>query len=727
LIKTYLKTLEPEIAKVNLMRHLITILFVGYVSSLHGQLVTNSNKTPQELVEDILLGENISAFNITYTGARFAIGYFDGNKSNIGIEEGIILTTGTVLNRINNGIQEGPIGPNNTPDGGFNNREPGDSDLNSLIDTFETYNATVLEFDFIPESNYISFEYIFGSEEYIKYVDEDFNDVFAFFISGPGIDGIENIAIIPNSNIPVSIDNVNHIRNTQYYINNGLGDNPLDPSYSDPESIQYNGFTTSMTAESKVVCGEVYHIKIAIADVRDEILDSGVFLRAKSFKSVNPVGIEATLTQKSFNNDYQMSEGCTHANIKIKRYDSINFEQTFPIIISGTASKEDFSGIPSSVTFKAGQETADFFLETNNLGGIEKIESITLEIKGASICNDSLVERISLEIREPDPLTLVVKDQYINCPKQKVSIDAKVNGGSKNYSYRWNTGETTQSIKPDVLKNTSYSVKVTDYCGLTETKRVTVEVNVEIIELNSSNDTTICKGDQIEIQTTARKGNGEIIYNWTHSNESNSKISIKPNKTTTYIVEVEDGCQTYTVSDSVRIIISEPKAKMEILSNYQVEDNEIRFQNNSLRAENYYWDFGNKTFSKEIHPVTYYKEDGKYTVTLIAEDQYYCTDTSKLLIKVEPIMHFYVPNTFTPNGDNVNDYFFGNGVGIENYRMDIYNRWGEIVFTSLDQNIMWNCMKKGELCPQGTYTYHFSIVSYTEKTYRKVGQFTLTR
>jgi len=136
-----------------------------------------------------------------------------------------------------------------------------------------------LEFDFIPSSDSVEFRYVFASEEYPEFVNASFNDVFGFFISGQNPTGGAysnlNIARIPGTNLPISIDNVNSTSHSQFYINN-----------SGNSRIVFDGMTFVLTAKALVVPCQTYHIKIAIGDVMDGIYDSGVFLEASSFTSI---------------------------------------------------------------------------------------------------------------------------------------------------------------------------------------------------------------------------------------------------------------------------------------------------------------------------------------------------------------------------------------------------------------------------------------------------------
>lgn len=216
-------------------------------------------------VDDIIntiLGENVSVSSVQYTGTPVASGLFQGGVSaGISIEEGVILSCG---------YAENAIGPNTSSGISGSNGLPGDPDLNNLIPGYFTYDATILEFDFIPQFNGINFNYVFASEEYPEWVFSAFNDVFAFFI-----DGI-NVALVPGTNIAVSINNINEFTNAEYYVNNHVG------TYN----IECDGFTTVLSVEAYVIPWSTHHMKFAIADAGDSILDSWVFLEAESFSSI---------------------------------------------------------------------------------------------------------------------------------------------------------------------------------------------------------------------------------------------------------------------------------------------------------------------------------------------------------------------------------------------------------------------------------------------------------
>lgn len=233
--------------------------------------------SPEDLI-DALIGtgpDAITVSNITYTGAAHAAGTFTDFTDVFGFESGIVLSSGNIS------FIEGP----NTNDGiSANNGLPGDADLNLLIPGYTTHDATILEFDVECEYlQYISFQYVFASEEYNEYVGSEFNDVFGFFVNDV------NIALIPETITPVSVNNLNcgdpygSADNDCYLlINNDLSDG------GGSEDTEMDGFTVVLTATTEINPG-VNHIKLAIADAGDYVLDSDVLLKGESFICAPPI------------------------------------------------------------------------------------------------------------------------------------------------------------------------------------------------------------------------------------------------------------------------------------------------------------------------------------------------------------------------------------------------------------------------------------------------------
>jgi hypothetical protein len=181
------------------------------------------------------------------------------SQSNIGFAKGILLTTGAAAKA---------NGPNNSQNAGHNNGTAGDLQLDSLLG-IDTFDGCALEFDMVPSCDTLKINYVFSSEEYPEYLGKTFNDAFAIFISGPGITGSKNIATVPGTNIPVSINTVNSTKNSQYFVDNTNG-----------TSIQYDGFTKPLTAIQPITPNTTYHLKIVVADGVDGIFDSGIFIES---------------------------------------------------------------------------------------------------------------------------------------------------------------------------------------------------------------------------------------------------------------------------------------------------------------------------------------------------------------------------------------------------------------------------------------------------------------
>jgi hypothetical protein len=244
---------------------IVSVNGYGADSGLQVDNLTNPALTAQALAQS-LVGPGVTISNVKYTGALRAAGNFTGNSNIIGFGSGIVLSTGSVRN---------VVGPNCSSQIGVDNGQPGDANLNGLLGSGQTTNdAAVLEFDFVPASPSVSFQYVFSSDEYNEFVGQ-FNDVFAFFLNG------NNIALLPTTPpVPVSINNVNTTTNPTFFVNNDM----LFPNVA-PVDTEMDGLTVVLTAQAQVTPNQTNHIKLAIADAIDFALDSNVFIKAGSLAS----------------------------------------------------------------------------------------------------------------------------------------------------------------------------------------------------------------------------------------------------------------------------------------------------------------------------------------------------------------------------------------------------------------------------------------------------------
>ncbi|MFZ3217102.1 MAG: choice-of-anchor L domain-containing protein [Candidatus Acidiferrales bacterium] len=311
--------------------------------------LTSANLSAQALAQS-LVGTGVTISNVTYTGSARAAGEFTSSTNILGFTNGIVLSSGSVRNVVGPNCVSGmaPAG-NDEDDSGISvdNVQPGDADLNNIVGGDNTTNdAAVLEFDFVPTSTSISFQYVFASDEYNELVGS-YNDVFGFFLTAPGGTPV-NLALIPGTNLPVSINNVND--------GNPLGTNPVNPQYyinneflpsAAPVDTEMNGLTTTLTAQATVVPGQTYHIKLAIADAIDHLFDSNVFVQAGSLSSADLTASPTMLTFAS------QAQGTTSASQPVTIANVGSSNVTIGSIVA-SANYTETNNCPASLTPASG-------------------------------------------------------------------------------------------------------------------------------------------------------------------------------------------------------------------------------------------------------------------------------------------------------------------------------------------------------------------------------------
>ncbi len=269
---------------------IFSILGITLCTLLNAQVMVDQNYTIEEYVNDVLLGTGIDATNITFTGSETQIGFMsNANSTSFPVNSGIILSTEHAVN-----VEVGldymiPVGE--AIDG-----EPDLFDVANSVPPLigqgfsiaAVHNVCILEFDLVASENTLVFNYSFGSDEYLAWVNSSFNDVFAFFLSGPGIvgpfaspagfpDGAINIAGVPDTDpfLPITVSSVNNNLNEEYYI-----DNPNNDGFA------IDGCTNTFSVTYALSVGETYHMKFAIADGTDTALESIVVIETGSFSAL---------------------------------------------------------------------------------------------------------------------------------------------------------------------------------------------------------------------------------------------------------------------------------------------------------------------------------------------------------------------------------------------------------------------------------------------------------
>ena len=441
-------------------------------------LSVNTGPSPTFLVEDVFIGGDcFDVSGVTYSGANSARGTFANGLTNIGFDTGVMLASGNISNG---------IGPNNTSSAGNNVGYSGDGDLTQLSGGTPTYDAAILEFDFEPTTDTLRFKYVFASEEYCDYSNSNFNDVFGFFLSGPGINGPYsnnsiNIATLPTGQ-NVSINNVNHINNPAYYISNttpgtntgsNCNGNPLGTAPAINE-VQYDGFTVILEATAIVQPCQTYHIKLAVADGFDGIYDSAVFLESNSFlggEQVSGAGVNPVTGGTS------AYEGCQGSYFEFCRLpgsdSSLDLVVNFNVDASSTATPgADYVPLPTFVTIPAGLDCVTLPIDIVNDGISEGTETITITLDEACSCTMNMID---FEIEDAIPISFDVPDEEI-CGGSSVTLTANPSGGIPDYTYLWDTGATTPSITVNPSSTQTYNVTVTDDCGNTMVDDATVSI-----------------------------------------------------------------------------------------------------------------------------------------------------------------------------------------------------------------------------------------------------------
>lgn len=391
---------------------------------------------PQNIVENVFLGSGVEVINTDFFGLDASVGVFDEALAAIGLNKGIILSTGFV-----NDVAEV-----NNPSGSISGNTIGsdivDGDLENLSGV-EVVDIAKFEIEFIPTAELLSFRYVFASEEYPDFVCADKNDVFGFFISGPrpggGTYDNENIARIPDPNIageylnlPVTINSVN--AGSPGMFNDGKTcDNPNESlAYSIyyntiMEGIQpsFNAYLDVFIAQAEVIPCEVYSIKIAIGDGNDQNKDSAVFLEEKSFKTSS---IITQLNNPGINGE--LAEGCLDGSVRFSLTE--NTQVDFPLeieILTGidlpnvALEGDDYAPLPSNLSIAAGTSFIDLPIMINEDSLEEDTEFIYLSIR-TSICN---IDTLIIPILDNRIAELNLIDTIRTCRNQETPLESSIN------------------------------------------------------------------------------------------------------------------------------------------------------------------------------------------------------------------------------------------------------------------------------------------------------------
>jgi gliding motility-associated-like protein len=725
-----------------------TTLFLIFFGGVHGQITMNPPLTPAQYVQNIV-GPGIAVSNVTFTGNTSQIGAFSGT-SNIGYSSGVVLSSGSVSEL---------VGPASSSTAGTANVSGlSDPDLLNIASTTaqslgigtitSTSDLVALEFDFVAESNVVSFNFVFGSDEYLTYVNTSFNDIFGFFVSGPGIsgpyaapagfpNGAANLAVVPGTNTPITISTIHPNLNSQYFINNQGG-----------TTHTLNGITTQIPVTFNVICGETYHFKFAVADCQDNFLSTAVFLQDDSFTSP-PVD----LTLQTANGTDTIPEACIGAEVLFIRSDcqssdslAVNFS------VSGTAiDSVDYDLADSPIIMVPGQDTAAISITPIVDNIPEGTESITVSISFLNSAGDTVVVSGTVYLTDIQPVVINESDLQLQCYNDSIELTAIASGGSGAFTYNWaasNSDSITDYVS--VLENGTfnYVISVTDECLGTFSDTATVIMNqtIAIDTMYSFPSTCVPTG---AVSGVALGTIGVANYNWTgpgpnNSNFINASVWEDLSPGWYYFTVTDNVC---SVNDSVYVdILNPPIAQFSVNPLSGCDPLLVTITNESQNSDTYIWSFGdgeNATIT-DIAPFDHIYSDPtsspqSYLIQLIVSQGQNCSDTTTNLVTsnicgctdpeatnynsiatvddgscILPNPDIQAPNIFTPNDDGANDVFFLTSNNLKTLRLVIINRWGNEIFDkSTEDVILNNPTWNGDKAEEGVYFYRYEATGFT--------------
>jgi len=688
------KRLSNTYAKTMKKLYLLTLAIFLLNSYSFSQTPTVTYQSPTQLVQDVLVGTGVQISNAkfnndpNYSGNQ--IGKFSYSGSQISFPSGIVMGSGGVANPA--GSANGFIGTNNN--GGYsfasNPLDPLSDDAN-LQSLFPNSNGNVnfndigvLEFDFVPDGNTVSFDFIFGSEEYNEYVCSPFFDAFGFFVTGPkpggGSYAGDNLALVPGTSTPITINT----------INNGSAGNNGSASTGDcatgglthsayfagapGNDFQMDGATKPINIQFGVICGQTYHFKFAIADVGDHAYDSWVLLKAGSFQSQ---AVDVSVTTVTGTNT--IIRGCSDAQFVFSRPEDQS-DTILPIsyTVSGSAVQgTDYDPLPP-VQFAVGEDSVSLTVHPLINPNAPDSDSIVIQVKMVNQCGDTVTSEATLYLVNSPVINTSVTSPTVDCSMTSTPLSATATGGTPPLSYSWNTGQTGATISVNLGPNTpnEYYVYVTDGCGFKDTDTVAINslYNLQIDTLISTPSQGCNPSGTVSAQVIG--ANSSAVYSWyqlTPPNNDSINISSSLNANGLgggwyYFSVKENMCydmdSVYVNADGVPVAVIVPD-KTE-----GCDPTTFVLQNQSTGgAVQYYWNTGNgyiPTNNMDPRTLTLSNTQTVYLIAKIGS----CSDTASVTLTVYPVPQAIITPDTTQGCSPVTFVLQNNSVGGTEFSWD---------------------------------------------------------
>lgn len=711
----------------------LLVLFTLTLSTVvFSQLTVQTGQTAASLVQNILIGNGVSAFNITFSGDPNQIGSFNASGSNIALPTGIVMSSGNVNTLV----------PSGNPSTDYSG--PGDAMILATAQSVSTnpnagfitstQDAAVLQFDFIPLGDTVKFRFVFGSEEYTTWINTQYNDAFGFYLTGPNPGGGNytntNLALVPNSTLPITISTIHPGLNSQYYIGTPVGHS-------------LNGITVPIEIVFPVQCGETYHFKFAIADCNDGVLDTGVFLEGGSFSSD-----VVDVTVATVSGDTTVIENCTDAQFIFTRPVSATGDTlVVNYTIGGTATQgTDYNNLTNPITFLPGEDSVILTLTPFADGLTEGPETVIITVYTVSPCGDTIVTVGTLVILDQFTIPVNATNPTVLCANDSVLVSATASGGFPPYTYTWTyLNQVNDTAYVPITQNGTipYVVNVVDQCGNSGTDTSYVTMNQTLaIDTMIQYMASACSPDGA-VSGSGIGMTGQPLYLW-----QGPGINGPNTINATVLQNIGPGWYYFSITDNVCsvqdsiLLTSEPApiAQISPSSSSGCNPYTVTFTNNSQNATSYVWDFGPgdvvNTTNTSSQTRTYTVND---QVMLIAINGP-CRDTAYASITISncgctdgdadnydpnatvddgsceyPEPSAIIPNIFTPNGDKDNDVYMLTTVNTVSVTLTITNRWGNKVFEGTAAAPFWDGKINGNPAVDGIYFLQYTLTGLKNK------------
>lgn len=736
--------LQLVMRKLTLSLAILFAFVVGDSNQIAAQFDIAQGMTPAQYVNDVLLGEGVTATNVQFTGLNVQLGYLTG-ATGFPVESGLVLSSGNATNPETCAADGGLGGVSGEPDllTVANSVPPL---IGQAFSVSSVNDVCILEFDFQPAGDFVSFNYVFGSDEYLAWVNSAYNDIFAFFLSGPGIagpyaspagfpDGAINIAQVPESDpeLPVTISSVNNVTNPEYYIDN--------PGATEPPCI--NGYTESFTAQYPVSCGLTYHIKLAIADGSDDWLESIVVLEEGSFGSPISTEYEASAAPACDPDPddevviYCAWEDCGVSTITVSRPCLVPSVYPFDFqILEDTDSEasftDDIEGLPASATIPVGEYTIALSFNVPQ----DFIDEGTEELK-LRIVSGNIESYLSVFIYDTPPLEAVTPAVVtVPCDEYETVCVELIQDPDLEYppvSYNWTINGidygSEQCLDHTSLENHLFEIYIQDGCDRTMYLQTLFEVPYDPLVVTLPPDTLLCNGASTTLNLDIAGGEEPYIFEWENFSTNDFAYTVSPPTGTNYTVGVVDNCnyeETATTRVDVETIAT-------TIVRYEIGDDAYEFDVLTSPEEpypgafSYVWDFGDGTWGFEKNMMHSYDGLDEYDPYITTTTNNGCSDVATVHIYGSVIV--YIPTAFTPNNDGKNDAWEIIARQVELFELVVYNRWGETVYvsTSIEDPWVGNINGGTHFAPDGLYNWVIKVQGYDVDAEEIRGTVYLTR